>query len=320
MKLVVMIPALNEAATVAGVILGVPRQMSGVREIEVVVIDDGSTDATATEARSAGAHVVSHGRNRGLGIAFRTGLSTALARGADIIVNLDADGQFNPADIPTLIRPVAENHADIVTTTRFKDPTLIPEMPPIKLWGNRMVTRMVNWTTGQRFTDVSCGFRALSREAALRLTLFGGFTYTHEMLIDAAQKELRIVEIPLRVRGERQHGSSRVYAGAWNYAARSLAILFRQFRDSNPLQVFGIAASFVGGAGVLAGLFVLQHWLRTGQTFPYRSLVIVSGVLLLLSAFFATVALLADMLKRQRRVLEEMLYHQRKATYGTRRE
>ncbi|TSC62045.1 MAG: glycosyl transferase [Parcubacteria group bacterium Gr01-1014_106] len=315
MRLIILIPALNEAATIARVIRSIPSNLPGIAAHEVVVVDDGSTDATAAEARAAGASVVSHGANRGLGIAVRTGLAEALKRGADFIVNIDADGQFNPADIPSLLQPLLDNRADITTCTRFAQRGLQPAMPPIKVWGNRMVARIVSFATGQHFTDVACGFRALTREAALRLTLFGRFTYTQEMFLDAAQKDLRISEVPLRVRGEREVGTSRVYTSAWNYAARSAAILFRSFRDNSPFQVFGFIAAIVGGVGILAGGFVLVHWLQTGQTFPYRSMVILSAVLILLSAFFATIALLADMLRRQRRIQEELLYYARREFY-----
>lgn len=317
MKLIVIIPALNEAATIGEVIRASRAALrnSVHFETDVVVIDDGSTDATAAEARKAGATVVSHGRNLGVGSAFQTGIREALVLGADLIVHLDADGQFNPADIPALIAPLLSGEADITTCTRFGDFALRPTMPEIKVWGNRMVARIVNLVTGQRFTDVSCGFRALTREAALRLTLFGRFTYTQEMFLDAAQKNLRITEVPLKVRGERAVGHSRVYASAWNYALRSAAILFRSFRDNSPLRVFGSFAILVGGLGTATGMFVFVHWIQTGQTFPYRSLVIGSAVLILLGAFFATIALLADMLKRQRTILEEILYHERRRAY-----
>lgn len=314
MKLVVIIPALDEAATIGEVIRMIPETFSGITQREVIVVDDGSKDATAAEARQAGALVVSHGERRGVGSAFRTGVFEAVKRGADLIVNLDADGQFNPSDIPALVALLLVGEADIATCTRFKEPSLRPAMPEVKVWGNRMVTRMVNAATSKRFTDVSCGFRALTREAALRLTLFGNFTYTQEMFLDAVQKNLRIVEVPLKVRS-RAAGRSRVYANAWNYALRSAAILFRSFRDQSPLRVFGSLSAIVGGLGVAAGAFVLVHWLQTGQTFPYRSLVTVSAVLVLLGAFFATVALLADMLKRQRKILEEILYHERRRAY-----
>ncbi|TSC72440.1 MAG: family 2 glycosyl transferase [Parcubacteria group bacterium Gr01-1014_38] len=319
MKLVILIPALNEAATIAHVIQEIPKSFLDIAGHEVVVIDDGSTDTTVTEARAAGATVISHGANRGVGVAFRTGLTEALKRGADVMVHVDADGQFNPADIPALLQPLVEHRADITTCTRFKRPELQPTMPPIKVWGNRMVTRIVNAATGQRFTDVSCGYRALTREAALRLTLFGRFTYTQEMFLDAAQKDLRIVEVPLRVRGEREVGRSRVYTNAWNYAVRSAAILFRAVRDTSPLQVFGFVAVILGGLGILSGGFVFTHWLRTGQTFPYRSMVTLASVLVLLSAFFATIALLADMLRRQRKILEEMLYYARREFFDRHR-
>lgn len=317
MKLAVLLPALNEAATIGAVIRAIPPSLPGITAREVIVVDDGSTDATAAEGRAAGASVVSHGWNRGVGVAFQTGLSTALAQGADLIVHLDADGQFNPEDIPTLLQPLFEERADITTGTRFDNPSLTPTMDPVRLWGNQMVARMVNFVTGQRFTDVSCGFRALTRDAALRLTLFGRFTYTQEMILDAVQKDLRIVEVPLRVR-ERETGASRVYAGPIHYALRSAAILFRSFRDNSPLRVFGSFATVVGGVGILAGLFVAQHWLRTGQTSPYRSMVTLSAVLILLGAFFLTIALLADMLKRQRRLTEEILYLERRRTYERR--
>ncbi len=316
MKLVVLIPALNEAATIARVVGATTETLRHAPfDLEIVAIDDGSTDDTAALARAAGATVISHGVNRGVGAAFQTGLTAALGRGADLIAHLDADGQFDPADLPTLLQPLLDQRADIAICTRFADPALTPRMPPVKAWGNRMVTRIVNAVTSQHFTDVSCGYRALTREAALRLTLFGRFTYTQEMLLDAVQKDLRIVEVPLRVR-ERAVGESRVYASAWNYALRSAAILFRAFRDNSPLRVFGAFAVLLGGLGAATGAFVFSHWLQTGHTFPYRSLVTLSAVLILLGAFFATVALLADMLKRQRRILEELLYMQRRQAYG----
>ncbi len=336
--IIAIIPAYNEAVTVGDIVRRTrsvlrdsrlvsakARAVAGLQtpdsrlDHEVIVIDDGSTDQTALEAAVAGATVVRHAENRGVGTAFRTGIRSALERDVDFVVHLDADGQFQPEDIPQLLAPLADGRADIATATRFKDRKLTPAMPPLKRWGNDMVTRMVNLATGGRYTDVSCGFRALTREAALRLTLFGRFTYTQEMFLDAAQKHLTIVEVPLRVY-PRAVGESRVYASAFNYALRSAAILFRSFRDSSPLRVFGSAAVAVGGLGVAAGLFVFVHWLQTGQTFPYRSLVILSAVLILLGAFFATIALLADMLKRQRQVLDEILYLERRRTYGNKRE
>ncbi len=137
MKLIILLPALNEEQTIAQVIAGLPSAIHGVTEREVIVVDDGSTDATAARARAAGARVISHGWNCGLGVAFQTGVESALKAGAEVVVTIDADGQFSPADIPALVAPVLAHRADVVTASRFADVTMTPVMPWIKKWGNR---------------------------------------------------------------------------------------------------------------------------------------------------------------------------------------
>src|SRR6059058_3644875 len=257
MKLVVTIPALNEDKTIYQVVSGVPRDIPGISQTEVIVIDDGSTDNTAKEALRAGAIVVSLPGKGGLGHVFRTGLERAMRRGADIIVNIDGDGQFNPADIRKLIQPLLEDKADFVTCSRFADPALRPTMPTVKYWGNQWVTGMINWICGgTKFTDVSCGFRAFNREAAYRLTLFGRYTYTQECFIDLFSKGLRMVEVPLKVRGVREHGKSRVASSIWKYATNSLPIILRPMRDIQPLKFFGGISAILGILGVLMGGFV----------------------------------------------------------------
>lgn len=319
-KLCILIPALNEEATIANVIEAIPNDIPGISNFEVVVIDDGSTDKTAEIARTHNAFVFSHGQNRGVGAAFRTGIQEALLRQADVIVHMDGDGQFNPKDISALVSPILSNQADIVTCTRFSDPKKYPKMPYLKKVGNKIVRFIVNRAVDRAFTDVSCGFRSYSREAALRLTLFSSFTYTHEVILDAVLKGMRIKEIPLEVRGERAVGKSRVAKNIFLYGVRWLAIFFRTLRDSSPFQVFGILSTITGGIGVISGLFLFIHWLITGQTYPYRSLVTVTAVLILLATFLMTIALLADMMRRQRILIEELLYHSRKITYGKQRE
>src|SRR5439155_16908861 len=167
MKLVVTIPALNEEKTIAQVVHGVPRRIPGIAEVEVIVVNDGSTDASADEAAAAGALVVNLHNRPGLGKVFATGFERAMRRGADIIVNIDGDGQFDPADIPRLVQPILDGEADFVTCSRFADPELWPEMPKLKFWGNRVVTRIINWVCGATsFYDVSFGFRAFNVVAA----------------------------------------------------------------------------------------------------------------------------------------------------------
>jgi glycosyltransferase involved in cell wall biosynthesis len=315
-KLVVIIPALNEAKTIGDVISAIPKNIPGIASTQVIVINDGSTDATPTIAAEYGALVVSHSQPQGVGAAFHTGIHNALLNGADIIVNIDADGQFNPADIPKLIATMLSGQADFVTATRFARAEFMPQMPAIKKWGNRRVTHMVNFITGKKFTDVSCGFRAYSREAALRLTLFGKFTYTQETLIDAAFKNLSIVEVPLLIKGEREHGQSRVASNLWRYAGKSASIMLLAARDYKPFYFFGVPGLILVILGAIAGIFLLIHYLATGQTAPFRNLVTVSGIALIIGFLLLFISMLADMMRRNRLLLEQSLYLARKQFYG----
>jgi glycosyltransferase involved in cell wall biosynthesis len=332
MKLVVTIPALNEEKTIYQVVSGVPRDIRGITETEVIVVNDGSTDDTAKEALRAGAIVVSLPGKGGLGHVFRTGLERAMRRGADIIVNIDGDGQFNPADIRKLIQPLLEDKADFVTCSRFANPEFRPTMPIVKYYGNQWVTKMINWICGgTNFTDVSCGFRAFNREAAYRLTLFGRFTYTQECFIDLFSKGLRMAEVPLKVRGVREFGKSRIASSIWKYATNSFPIILRAMRDIQPLKFFGGIAIMFGGLGLMCGLFVLGWYLyntervapgvfvRSYKTTPFTSLIPISGVFITLSFVLGVLALLADMMGRHRRISEEMLYLARRRVYSSKR-
>ncbi len=263
-SVVVTIPAYNEEATVGQVIAAIPRDMDGVSSVGVIVINDGSGDGTADAATKAGAKVVNFNRNKGLGAAFSQGLRSALALGADIIVNIDADGQFNPDDIPKLIAPIIEEKADMVTASRFADTSLIPDMPWMKKWGNRRVANIVNKMAGQNLCDVSCGFRAYSRDAALRVTLLGGHTYTHEVILDLAFRGLRIIEVPVKVVGVRKIGKSKVASNLWMYGWNSLVIMLRAFRDYRPMHVFGGISLVFFMLFLVCGVFTLVHYLVSG--------------------------------------------------------
>ena len=247
---------------------------------------------------------------------FRTGFEHAMRRGADVIVNIDGDGQFNPRDIPALIRPIMEDRADFVTCSRFADPSLRPQMPIVKFYGNKAVAGIINWVCGgTRFTDVSCGFRAFNREAAYRLTLFGRFTYTQETFIDLFSKGLRIVEVPLKVRGVREHGKSRVARSILKYASSSFPIILRAMRDIQPLKFFGGIAMFLALIGMLTGGFMIGWYLWHHGTSPYTSLISVAVLFTTLGFLLGVLALLADMLGRHRRITEELLYLARRRAY-----
>ncbi len=311
LRLLVTIPALNEEETVGGVVRGVPRKIRGIGSVEVVVVDDGSTDRTAERAAAAGAQVIRHASPRGVGAAFQSGLQYGIERAADLIVSIDADGQFDPADIPILVEPVVSSAADFTTASRFADPALIPQMPRIKLWGNRMMSRLISRLAGQKFYDVSCGMRCYSRRAALQLYLLARFTYTQEVFLNLAFKQLRIVEVPIRVRGEREFGESRVADNLWRYGLRTAQIIFSSYRDYHPLRFFGGIALGLLVPAVGLGAFQLVHYFQTGAFSPHKWSGFSAVALGVLALLMVHTGMIGDMLNRHRIYLEEILYRQR---------
>src|SRR3990167_8977901 len=312
MKLIVIIPAYNEELTIGSVIKSIPEVNGRISKTEVIVVNDGSKDKTKEIAEENGARVVSHSSNKGVGMAFRTGIEEALKRKADIIVNVDADGQFNPEDIPKLIEPILDDKADFVTATRFKDGHLIGNMPFVKKIGNKMFTSLTSFLVGQKFTDTQCGFRAYSREAALRLNLYGKFTYTQEVFLDLANKEMKIMEIPLYVKAKRDNGESKVVKSVSKYVFQALTIIIRSIRDYKPLAFFGTIGMFVFGLGFFIDLTLFIRWMFTFRVTPYVTLVSVGIVMMIIGFLLIVLALIADMLDRQRRIQEDLLYLKKK--------
>ena len=307
--LLVVVPCLNEENTVGGVVANIPRDIEGIGKVEVLVFDDGSTDATAHRAREAGAEVVSHQTNQGLGATFRDAVGIALSKGADILVHIDGDGQFDPADIPLLVEPVVRNQAHMVTASRFLERDLIPKMPVVKLLGNRGVAYIVWLLSGKRFRDVSCGFRVFSRETLLRMNLFGSFTYTQESFLDLIFKDLTILEIPVKVRGTREFGTSRVASSIPRYAVRSLKIMLRAFISYRPFRLFfSIACVFLAiGLGLL--VFLGLHYIETGAFSPHIWAGFVGGSFCFLGFSTFIIGLIGDMLVRIRMNQENILYY-----------
>lgn len=313
--LVVVIPALNEAATIANVVTRVPRNLPGIDRIEVLVIDDGSSDGTAECAIQAGAFCFRNDRNEGLGAAIKTGLALSLLSGADAIAHIDADGQFAPEDLKYLVEPIVSGRAGFATCTRFAVPELQPQMPWIKLRGNAWVCGIVNSITGHKFTDVSCGFRAYSRETALKLTIWSRFTYTQESFIRLAHLGVPIVEVPLRVRGEREFGESRIARNLWKFGSQIFIIMLRAMRDTQPLTFFGLLAFSLACLGGLQLGVVLCQFLWAGHAAPWDSLLVTGLMFLSLGGVTAVISLLADQLGRVHRTLDESLYYQRLAHF-----
>jgi glycosyltransferase involved in cell wall biosynthesis len=311
-KLVVQLPALNEEKTIGDVIRAIPSAMDGVHEVRVVVVDDGSTDRTGALAREAGALVVRHEQPRGVGAAFRSGIQKSAELDADIIVTIDADGQFNPADIPTLIRPILDGEADFVTASRFVDPAMVPDMPAVKRWGNDFMARWISRLVKQRFHDVSCGFRAYSRNAYLRLILIGDFTYTHEVFLSLAFANIPIKEVPIRVRGVREHGASRVAGSVFHYGRRTALIILRTYRDYHPLRFFTYlaATAFVAGMGFFTFLMYIR--ITTERFTPHKWAAFVAAAFVGAALITFLVGVMAEMLDRARVTQEEALFRIRR--------
>ncbi|ASJ05720.1 glycosyltransferase family 2 protein [Thermococcus barossii] len=319
MKLAVTIPAYNEESTIQGVIREIrhlkPEDFEGkINDIKIIVIDDGSTDETARVAKEAGADVVvSFRRNRGLARAFRQGIETALKIGADIIVNIDADGQYNAREIPRLVKPILDGKADIVLGSRFKG--WIEYMPLQKKIGNKIATWVTRIASGFPTSDAQTGFRAFSREAAMRLHVLADYTYVQETIIQASHYGLKIIEVPVEFRKRRGDGKSRLISNIFGYAKRAGMIILRSYRDYNPLTVFGVVGSIFIIVGLYFGWRVLSYYLDTGQVGGRLPSAVLATLLLIVGVQTIVLGLLADMLKSQRMLLDDVLYRLKKLEY-----
>ncbi len=314
MKLVINIPAFNEAGKIGETIRRIPRTFSGIDEVVVHVVDDGSSDNTGSIAREAGADcVITHSRNRGLGRAFRTSVETALESDADIMVNIDADGQFNPNDIGTLIAPILSEEADIVSADRFGEHAA-QNIPLVKDRLNRLAASLISRFLKTPIQDLTCGFRAYSRESLLRLNLLENFTYTQEVIIDAIGKGLKIIWIPVPVTyfaGRK----SKMTKSIVNYIRQSSRIIVKAVRDVRPMKFFGIPGFTLIGIAFLLFCTFFVFYIQDFKISPYRNYLFFSALFFIIGIQFVVFALLADMVKSNRRLIEEQLYLTKKKTY-----
>ncbi len=314
MRLIVNIPAYNEAEKIGQTIQSIPRSFDSIDEVFVQVVDDGSKDDTARVAREAGADfVISHDGNRGIGKAFRTSVESALANGADVMVNIDADGQFDPDDIAKLIRPVLDGKADLVTADRFSEHKA-ENIPFVKDSLNRLAAYIIGSFMNAPISDLTCGFRAYSRETLLRLNLPGAFTYTQEVIIDALGKELRVLWIPVKVTyfADRK---SRVVKSIGKYIKNSAKIIMKAVRDVRPLKFFGVPGLALIVVSLLVFAWFLGLYLQDYKITPFRNYLLVAITLFLIGLQFFVFALIADMIRSNRKITEEILYHQKRDRY-----
>ena len=313
MKLIIQIPAYNEEETLPEVFRDLPRSIPGIDELEVLVIDDGSTDRTTEVAEALGAHhIVRHTSNKGLAAGFQTGIDAALRLGADIIVNTDADNQYPGDQIPALITPILEWRADIVIGDRQTH--TIEHFSAQKRILQSVGSWVVRRASNTEVPDSVSGFRALSREAALRIFVTTEFSYTVENLIQAGKRRLTVAHVPIRTNETRP---SRLHKGNWNFVKRQASTIVRTYATYEPLKTFSyIAAPFlVMGLVFLvraAYVFLGRRYLSNFEAENIQSLTLGTGFLVLGFIVFL-IGLVADRIGGNRRMLEELLYRVRRA-------
>jgi glycosyltransferase involved in cell wall biosynthesis len=303
MKLVIQIPAYDEEATIARALAALPKAVPGFSSVETLVIDDGSADATSERAREAGAgRVVRLTTNRGLAEAFSVGLSEALAMGADVIVNFDADLQYDPGDIAALTAPVLEGRADF--TIGDRGPGQLAHFSPSKRLLQRMGSWVVRQASGVQVTDAVSGFRAVSADAARKLNVFSKLTYTLETLIQAGYKGLRVVSVPVRAHPPVR--PSRLFTSTFKYVLLQGSNVLRITALYKPLKIFSIAGALIVLAGLALGVRFLAYYFFGGNPGGHVQSLILAAVLIVVGFQTLLIALLADLVAINRRLLEEM--------------
>lgn len=311
-KLIIQIPCFNEEETLPLTVADLPRQVAGVDVVEWLVVDDGSTDRTVEVARELGVdHIVSHGRNRGLATAFMTGIDACLRAGADVIVNTDADNQYQAASIPDLIAPVLAGRADMVVGERpIAD---IADFSRGKKLLQRLGSSVVRRFSGTGVRDAASGFRAYTRDAAMRVQVFGRYTYTMETIVQAGWNGIAVESVPIGVNPKTRE--SRLVRSSTRYVWRSAQAIIRSFALYKPFRFFFT----IGLVPVLLGVLVLARWLALylfEDEYTSRVPSLLGGIgLIMVGAQIWAVAFLADLQAANRRVLEDLRLRARRADY-----
>ncbi|MBQ7679283.1 MAG: glycosyltransferase family 2 protein [Butyrivibrio sp.] len=309
MKLIIQIPCYNEAETLHVAIHDLPTHIDGIDVIETLIINDGSADNTVEEAKRLGVnHIVSFRRNRGLAYGFMAGINACLHLGADIIVNTDADNQYAGADIAKLVRPILDGVADEVIGARPIDDT--PHFSRRKKLFQHLGSYVVRRASGTDIPDAPSGFRAYSREAALRLNVINQYTYTLETIIQAGYNRIALTSVPIDTNPELR--KSRLFKSMWAYMRRSGSVIMRSYMMYRPLSFFGTAGAILFLAGVILGI----RFLVLGADGHTQSLIL-AAVLLLAGWQTFFMGLQADLIAANRRLLEDIQYNVRRMELQT---
>jgi len=308
MKLIVQIPCYNEAETLPPVVESIPREIEGVDEVEILVIDDGSEDGTGDVARACGVeHVVRHVTNRGLAAAFMTGLDACVSRGADLIVNMDGDGQYPGHEIPRLLAPLLEERCEFVVGERRIEE--IASFSPVKQRLQRLGSRAVERLAGISIADATSGFRALTRSVALQLNISSKFTYTLESLIQCGHRGIAVGAVTVSTNPVSR--TSRLFGSSLEYVWRSIWTMLRIHTWHAPLSLFWSVGGVLGAIGFLLGVRFL-YFFATGDGAGHLQSLLLGAVLLVVAAQLVLTGLLADLVATNRRSNEELLYRARR--------
>lgn len=302
MKLVIQIPCFNEEKSLPITFNALPKQVNGIDEIEVVIIDDGSKDNTVEVAKSLGInHIVSLPHNMGLAKAFIAGLNKCLEIGADIIVNTDADNQYCADDIEKLVKPILSGEADIVIGARPVEN--IEHFSPLKKFLQKLGSGVMRLVSSTNVEDAPSGFRAFSRSAALQLNIFDNYTYTLETIIQAKAKGLEIKSVPIRVNPDLR--KSRLVSNIFDYIRRSLFTMVRMFIIYRPFRFFMIISSIFLFAAVILGLRFLYYYFYLSGTGHVQSLIL-AAILFITGVQVAVIAVLSELFSINRKILEDI--------------
>jgi glycosyltransferase involved in cell wall biosynthesis len=310
-KLIIQIPCYNEEETLGITLEALPRKVPGIDVVEWLVIDDGSTDNTAQVAREHGAdHVMSLRVNRGLARAFMAGLDFCIKAGADVVVNTDADNQYNADDIPNLIQPILDGEAEVVVGERpIGD---IAHFSPIKKSLQRLGSWVVRMASGTDIPDAPSGFRAMTAEAAMRINVFDNYTYTLETIIQAGRKNMHITSVPIRTNPDLR--PSRLVRSIPSYVQQSLFTIVRIFVTYRPFRFFAIPGFLLFCAGLVPSVYYsyTHFFIETGR---HRELLLFSVFLMLLGVAFVMMGFLADLIGVNRQMLEDIRWRLREKEY-----
>jgi glycosyltransferase involved in cell wall biosynthesis len=306
-KLIIQIPCFNEESGLAATLEDLPRSVPGFDQVETLVIDDGSTDATAAVARAAGAtYLLRFPVNLGLARAFSSGLDAALKLGADVIVNTDADNQYRGADVARLVEPIVAGHAEMVIGDRMVH--RVAHFGPLKRFLQLVGSWVVRQLSGTTVPDAASGFRAFSRHAALRLNVFTKFTYTLETIIQAGKKHIPICYVPVTT--NRDQRPSRLFARLSTYLKHSMATLVRIYALYEPLKVFLLlGGASVGGGVLIAMRFIVDYLVGSGH--GHIQSLILAAVLVIVGVQTMLIGLVADLIGANRSLLEDSLFRVR---------